>query len=429
MQERIAIISGLRTPMGKMGGKLAKFSADQLGGIIVKELVARNVDLKEHISEVIIGNVGQPANAANISRVIALRAGLNKGIPAYTVHRNCASGFESITTAACKILAGEGDVILAGGAESMSNIPFFFSSEYKAYMENFARCRTTSAKLKHILKFKLKYLNPQIGLKMGLTDPICGLIMGDTAELIAKEHGITRKMQDEFALESQRRASIAMESGIFAEEIYQLIDNPDKESFMEHDEGIRSGQKIADLEKLRPFFDRVNGTVTAGNSSQITDGAAAVMLCSEKRAKELGIKPLGYLKAFSYAGLDPERMGLGPVYAASKVLEKTKMKIKDFDLFEINEAFAAQVLACLNAFSSKKFASDKLGLSEALGEIDQAKLNVNGGAIALGHPVGMTGTRIAIHALKELKRRKGKRALVSLCIGGGQGGALILEAN
>jgi acetyl-CoA acetyltransferase family protein len=429
MKERIAIIDGLRSPMGKMGGKLKSYKADDLGAYVVRELLARHGDLKDKIDEVIIGNVAQPAHAANIARVIALKAGIDKKVPAFTVHRNCASGMEAITSAANKILAGDGEIYLAGGAESMSDIPLLYSKKMQNFFEEMMRARSFIAKLKVLSKFRLSFLKPIIGLKLGLTDPYCGMIMGDTAEVLAKEFGISRDQQDRFAMQSHNKAERATANGIFAQEIIPMVFDRQKGLVLEHDEGIRPGQNMKDLGKLKPFFDRHNGTVTAGNSSQITDGAAAVILMSETKAKALKLKPIGYLKAFAYAGLDPHRMGLGPVFASHKALQKAKMKLSDMDLIEINEAFATQVIACTKAFASKKFAKEELGSNEAMGEIDPAILNVNGGAVALGHPVGMTGTRLVIHVLKELKRRKKQTGLASLCIGGGQGAALILEVE
>ena len=432
MSDRIAIIDGLRTPMGKMGGKLATMNADVLGSHIVKELYLRFKDYDQEISEVIVGNVAQPAHAANVARVIALRSNIPQHIPAYTVHRNCASGIESITSGICNILAGKSETILAAGVESMSNVPLLFSAEFKAFLENLMTSKNAMAKLRAILKFRPKLLKPLIGLKLGLTDPVCDLIMGDTAEILAKEFNISREEQDKFAMASHNKAEKALENKLFSEEILPICYDPLKAKMIYDDEGIRKGQNLAALGKLKPFFDRKNGTVTAGNSSQITDGAAAVILMKEKKAKELGIKPLGFIKDFSYMGLSPSHMGLGPVFAVSKLFSQqksAKLSLNNIDLWEINEAFAAQVIGCLKAFNTKKFCVDQLGLSDKLGEIDPKKLNINGGAIAYGHPVGMTGTRIIIHSLNNLKRLKKQTAIATLCVGGGQGAAVLLESN
>lgn len=427
MRERIAIIDGLRTPMGRMGGKLSKMNADILGSYIVRELYSSFKDYDQELSEVIIGNVAQPAHAANVARVIALRANIPINIPAYTVHRNCASGVEAITSAACKILSGKGDIILAGGVESMSNIPLLYRPEFKELMENIMKSKTIPQKLIQLSKFRLKYLKPIIGLKLGLTDPVCNLLMGDTAEILAKEFNITREDQDKFAMESHNKAERAIENKVFENEIFPICHDPNKGKIMYDDEGVRKGQNLQALGKLKPFFDRKNGTVTAGNSSQITDGAAAVILMSESKAKELGITPLGFMTDFTYAGLDPSKMGLGPAYAIANILKENKKSVKDIDLWEINEAFAAQVIACLKALNSKKFCTEELSMSDKVGDIDPKKLNIDGGSISYGHPVGMTGTRIVIHLLNSLKRLKKQTAIASLCIGGGQGAAVLLE--
>jgi len=429
MRERIAIIDGLRTPIAKGSGKLKHLQAEALGAHIVSEVALRvGIDFDRY-DEIIIGNVSQPAHAANVARVIALKAGFSQEIPAYTVHRNCASGMESITSATEKILAGRGDIYLAGGVESMSNIPLLFNKKMSTLFESLFRARTPLQTLKTLSSFTPSHLKPIIGLMQGLTDPLTGLMMGSTAEILAQDFGISRVEQDEFALVSHQKAERAQNDGVFAQEIAPIIYNPAKGEIMEDDDGIRHGQNMQALSKLRPFFDKKNGTVTAGNSSQISDAAAAVVLMSESKAKEMGLTPLGYLREYTYAGLDPARMGLGPAYATAKVLEMSGMKMSDFELIELNEAFASQVLANMAAFESKKYAELHLNRSEALGAIDSTILNVNGGGIALGHPVGMTGTRLVIHTLKELRRQNKNVGLATLCIGGGQGASLILEVE
>jgi acetyl-CoA acetyltransferase family protein len=429
MRERIAIIDGLRTPIAKAGGKLKQWQADALGAHAVRELVMRAGLPYDAYDEVIIGNVSQPAHAANVARVIALRAGFPDETIAYTVHRNCASGMEAITSGAQKIYAGEGDIYLCGGVESMSNIPLLFGSQMTAFLAKLNAAKSFSQKMSTLLEFRPAHLRPVIGLMQGLTDPISGLIMGSTAEVLAQEFGISRNEQDAFALESHLRAADARSEGRLAEEIAPIVYDAKSGSVMVDDDGIRANQTMEALAKLRPFFDRKNGTVTAGNSSQVSDAAGAVVIMSESRAKELGLEPLGYLRDYVYEGLDPKRMGLGPVYATSKLFERNEMTLSDIELIEMNEAFAVQVLANLKAFASKTFAQEHLGRNSAIGEIDTSILNVNGGAVALGHPVGMTGTRLVIHTLKELRRRNLQSGLATLCIGGGQGAALLLEVS
>ena len=427
--ERIAIVSGIRTPMSKVGGPLKGMQADDLGSHVVKHVATHSHVSMELIDEVIIGNVAHPAHAANIARVIALKAGFHQSMSAYTVHRNCGSGMESIISAANQIWAGESAIVIAGGTESMSNIPLFLSDPMKDILEKLMSAKSPLQKLKILSKMRPRYLKPVIGVVLGLTDPVCGLNMGQTAEVLAKEFHISREEQDAFALRSHQYAVMAIESGHMAEEILPLPVAPTYRHVMEKDNGPRDEQSMQQLEKLRPYFDRLNGTVTVGNACPLTDGAAAVMVMKESKAKELKLKPLGYLRGYAYAGLEPERMGLGPVYATAKLLEKIGLEIKDFSVVEINEAFAAQVLACLKAFDSKKFAMTYLSRSTSLGAIDESILNVNGGAIALGHPVGMTGTRLVITVLNELRRRKKNLGLATLCIGGGQGAAMALEVD
>lgn len=422
MKDRIAIIDGLRSPVAKANGKLSSVSADNLGAIIAKELVLRNkFDYKEY-DEVIIGNVAQPANAANIARVMAIRAGFPQSTIAYTVHRNCASGMQSISSAIEKIETNQGELFLAGGIESMSNIPLFFNDQFKDFVTKITYAKTLGQRLKILSTFRPSFLKPKIGLMEGLTDPISGKIMGITAENLANEFNISRVAQDEYALNSHLKAQRAIEDGIFKNEIHPIMT---KDASIVDDDGVRFNQNMQALEKLRAFFDR-NGTVTAGNSSQISDGAAMLILTTEKNAEKLGLEPIGFIRDYAYAGLDAARMGLGPVYATKKLFDKTNANINDIELIELNEAFAAQVIANIEAFKSSSFAKKEFG-SQALGEINEEILNVNGGAIALGHPVGMSGTRIVLHTIKELKRRNLKTGLATLCIGGGQGASFLLE--
>jgi acetyl-CoA C-acetyltransferase/acetyl-CoA acyltransferase len=357
------------------------------------------------IDEVIFGCVCQPAEAANISRVIALRAGIPESVPAVTVHRNCASGFEAVTTAYERMAAGRGSVFVVGGAENMSQVPLLFKQSTAKKYGALAGAKTVLKKIAALGKFRLSDFEPRVALKLGLTDPVSGLNMGETAELLARENEISREMQDEFAVQSNQRAVAAREK--FFEEICPVYVNGNA---ITEDNGPRADTSLAALGKLKPVFDRRYGTVTPGNSSQITDGAVALLVMTEEKASELGFKqPLGRLAEYAYTGCDPARMGLGPVSA----IRKTGRPVAEADLIEINEAFAAQVLAVL----------------KVLGDVPREKLNVNGGAIALGHPVGATGARLVLSALKELQRRQGRRALVSLCVGGGQGGALWLERS
>lgn len=429
MRERIAIIDGIRTPNTKAGGVLARYSADDLGAIAVRELMAKTGYSHAALDECIVGNVAQPADAANVARVVALKAGLPENLIASTVHRNCASGMEAITTAAAKILAGDGEVFVCAGIESMSNIPLLFGRKMTDLFAAAMRAKGLFAKLGVWSRFRPSMLTPIIGIQQGLTDPINGMIMGKTAEVLAREFAITRADQDAFSLESHRRAALATKDGILDQEITPVPVPPGFTDMITADDGIRADLTAAQLAKLKPYFDRLAGTVTVGNSSQLTDGACAVLVMAESRAIAEGLKPLGFLRGYAYAALDGRRMGLGPVFASAKAFDRTGLTLADMQLIELNEAFAAQVLACQKAFASDAFAKKELGRDHALGPIDPAILNVNGGGIALGHPVGSTGARLVVTLLKELRRRKLHRGLATLCVGGGQGAALILETE
>lgn len=423
MKNRIAIIDGLRSPVAKANGKLNNVSADTLGAIITKELILRNGLEYEQFDEVIIGNVAQPANAANIARVMAIRAGFPQTTPAYTVHRNCASSMQSISSAIEKINSDQGNLYLVGGVESMSNIPLLHSDKFRNFMTKLTYARNVGDKLHLLSTFKPSFLKPVIGLISGLTDPISGRIMGITAENLANEFKISREDQDKYAVESHIKAQKAIQSKVLAQEIHPIMT---RDSSIIDDDGVRFGQNMESLKKLRPIFDRLSGTVTAGNSSQVSDGACSLIVTTEQKAKELNLEPLGFISDYSYSGLDAHRMGLGPIYATKKLFDKTNTKLEDIDIIELNEAFAAQVIANLEAFKSNEFCQKTFG-SNAIGEIDKSILNVNGGAIALGHPVGMSGSRIVLTAVKELRRRGAKKALATLCVGGGQGAAFLLE--
>lgn len=428
MEPRIAILDGVRTPFCKAGGELQGAGADDLGAIVVRELLARTGVRPDRIDELIFGNVAQPPHAANVARVISLKAGLPESLVAYTVHHNCASGIQSITTAAGHIRTGQADLVVAGGTESMSGIPLIYGAQMTALFVQLFKARTMGQRLKALASFRPAHLTPVVALQLGLMDPICGLNMGQTAEVLAREFGITRQDQDAFALASHQKAVAAADSGRLAEEIVPVAAPPGYARMQLVDDGPRPHQSSEALAKLKPYFDRQAGTVTSGNTCPITDGAAAVLLASERTTKELGIEPLGYITGSAYAALDGSRMGLGPAYATAKLVDRTGLRLNDFDIVELNEAFAVQVIANERAFESEAFARKHLNRDRALGELDPNRLNVNGGAIALGHPVGATGTRLVLTTLRELQRRGEHRGLATLCVGGGQGAAVALEA-
>jgi acetyl-CoA acetyltransferase family protein len=429
MTEPVYIVDGIRTPFAKAGTTVAEIEAVELGKTVVSQLMARSGIDPSRIEEVIFGCVSQPPEAANVARVIALRAGLPESIPAITVHRNCASGFEAVTQAAEKMLIGRGDIFVVGGVESMSRIPLLFSHEAAKKFGAFARAKNLPQKLGILASFRATDFQPRVGLQLGLCDPVSGLNMGQTAENLSRDFNITREEQDEFAMRSHHKAIAGREK--LKQEITPVyLPKAGKgEGFMDQDNGPRENQTMEALAKLKPVFEPGTGTVTAGNSSQITDGAAALLLMNERGLRETGLTPLGRLEAYAYAGLDPSRMGLGPVHAIHRAEQKSGLGLANAEIIEINEAFAAQVIACLRAAKSESYCREHLGRETVLGEIRDEILNVNGGAIAIGHPVGVTGTRLVLTALKELHRRNLSRALVSLCVGGGQGGALWLSRN
>lgn len=414
-KKQLVIIDGVRTPFCKMGTSLAPFDAVDLGISVITNLITKTGIDPEIIDETIFGCVSQPAEAANIARVIALRAGIPKEKPAMTVHRNCASGLESMTTASERMAAGHGEVFIVGGTESMSRIPLYYSYQAAGKFAKLARSKDFISKLSAMAAFRPADFKPIVGLMMGLTDPVAGMNMGQTAELLAREFDITREQQDQFALDSHHKATAAAEQ--LKEEMCPVYTDSNKEGFVLSDNGVRHNQSIEALQKLRPIFEKKTGSVTAGNSSQVTDGAVALLVMTDERAQKLGLTPLGRLVDHAYVGCDPKRMGLGPAYAIQRMVASSKLKPKDADVTEINEAFATQVLAV-----------EKL-LQEMKLPIASQTLNRLGGAISLGHPVGASGARLVLTALKQLHNNDGKRALISLCIGGGQGGAAWLEKN
>ncbi|MFC1657281.1 thiolase family protein [Candidatus Moduliflexota bacterium] len=426
MPAKIAITGGVRTPYVKAGTLFAGLTSVDLGRMAAAELIARTGIDPDAVDSVIVGNVAQPVEAVNVARVIGLYAGVPERVPAFTVHRNCASGMQAIVSAAQSIRDGEAEVVIAAGVESMSNIPYFLSRPMQDLTAKLLHSRSLKKKLALLLKVRPRHFVPRVGLILGLTDPTCRLSMGQTAEVLARELGISREAQDEFALMSHVRAAEARGQGIFNEEIMPVLPPPGYGEVVKFDNGVRLDETMEALARLHPYFDRKYGSVTAGNSSQITDGAAAVLVTSEKAASRLGLDPLGFVVDHAFAGLAPERMGLGPSYSTSILLEKTGIDFSRIGLIEINEAFAAQVIANEMVFRDDALSERYLG-RKAIGDIDREILNVNGGAIAMGHPVGSSGTRLVHHLLLEMTRKKVDLGLATLCVGGGQGGAMLLE--
>jgi acetyl-CoA acyltransferase len=424
MAREVVVVDGLRTPYARAGTELKNVSAAELGRIVITELLARTNFDPAGLDHVIFGNIAQPPDAVNVARVAALKAGVPERVPAYTVNRLCGSGLESIVDAYYRIAAGDAEAILAAGVESMSNIPLLYSRESQEVFTEVFTARGLGSRIAAASKFRPKHFKPEIGLQMGLTDAVCGLNMGETAEVLAKENGITREQQDALALRSHQRVTLAR--GKLAEEIVPVPIPPRYEAMAVQDNGVRENQTMEALGKLKPYFDRKFGTVTAGNSSQITDGAAATLVMSASAARARGFEPLGKIRGFAFCALEPERMGLGPAVATPMALKQAGLAWKDIGLVEINEAFAAQVLACARVFPSAAWHA-KYHTDGPIGEIDWEKTNVNGGAIALGHPVGSSANRLVTTLLKEMKRRGTQFGLATMCIGGGQGGAIVVE--
>jgi len=424
--DTVVLAAGLRLPQARAGGAYAGENAGHLGAALVRECLDRSGIDPYRLSEVILGCVGPPFDQANVARVIALRAGVPRSVPAHTVGRNCASGMEAVTTAATALRAGRGDLYLAGGVEVMSSYPLVFNQRAVGFFSGMMRARSPLQKAAALTRFRPAMLAPRVTLTEGLTDPTVGLIMGSTAEVLARDFGITRAEADRFALESHQRAKRARDSGRLAREIFPHLALGAKRT-LEHDDGIRDDQSLEALAKLKPYFEKPDGVVTVGNSCGITDGATAMLVTTLGRARSLGLTPQCALRAWAFSGCDPARMGLGPVYSSARALAEAGCTLADMDVVEINEAFAVQVQACVKAFASDAFASRELGLDRALGEIPPEKLNPNGGAIALGHPVGATGARLLLTAATELAVQEKRLALTTLCIGGGQGGACVIE--
>jgi acetyl-CoA acetyltransferase family protein len=426
---KVAILGGVRTPFAKAGTKLKDCTAVHLGVTAMREALAKTDVAADSLDEVVFGNAGTPADAANISRVIALRSGTPDGTPAYTVHRNCASAMEAIGQGAMKIGSGLAETMVVGGTESMSNFPLLFGEEMTELFATLNLAKTSSEKLQKISNFRPGWLKPKIAIMEGLTDPVSGLNMGQTAEVLARDFHLGREEQDRYAVRSHQRTVEAAKAGRFEDEIFPTVLQPSYADFLATDIGPRDNQSLEALQKLRPFFDKENGTVTAGNACPVTDGAVALVMMNAEKAKSEGREILGTITGFAFTGCDPKRMGMGPIYSTSKVLEGTGLELADIDLVELNEAFAVQVLANQIAFNSKSYCVEQLGRKKELGVLKDEILNVNGGAIALGHPVGATGARLVLTLLLEMKRRNVHRGLATLCIGGGQGAAFIVERS
>ena len=425
MTEPIYIIDGARTPFLKARNRPGPFAASDLATAAGRALLVRQRFAPTELDEVILGCAAPSPDEVNIGRVVALRMGCGMKVPGWTVMRNCASGMQALDSAINNIRAGRSNLVLAGGVDALSRAPLLFSDAMVLWLSNWYAAKTFGQRAALAAKFKLGYLAPVISLMKGLTDPIVGLLMGQTAENLAFRFGITRREMDEYSARSHARVLAAQKEGHYDGEVVPLYDQSGK--LYAQDDGVRDDSTVENLAKLKPFFDRNYGNVTAGNSSQVTDGAAWLVIASERAVEKHQLVPLGRIVDSEWAGLDPAQMGLGPVHAATPILTRNRLGLNDLDTWEINEAFAAQVIGCERAWQSADYCTQELGLASALGAIDEAKLNVDGGAIALGHPVGAWGARIVLHVLNVLKRTGGRRGMAAICIGGGLGGAMLIE--
>jgi acetyl-CoA acyltransferase len=422
---RVAVVRGLRTPFAKSGTHYAHLSALDLGKLVVAELVQRSGIDPDTIQEVVFGNVIPSVKAPNIAREIILGTGLPRKVPGFTVSKACASSNQAITSAADMIFRGYADIVIAGGSESLSDIPILFSKNFADALVSSSKQKSVGGKLGSFRKIRPKDLAPDAP---AIAESTTGLTMGESAEKMAKENGITREAQDKFALQSHHRAAEATASGRFKEEVMTVLVPPGFDDIVETDNLIRGDSTLEAMAKLRPVFDRKFGTITAANASPLTDGAAAVILMSEDKAKALGIRPIGFIKSYAYAATDPfDQLLQGPVFALPVALERAKIGLKDIGVIEMHEAFAAQVLSNIQWIGSKKIAQERLGRSEPVGEIDPEKINLTGGSIALGHPFGATGSRIVTTVCNELQRTGQQYGLVTVCAAGGIGVAMVLE--
>ena len=420
----VYVVDGLRTPFIKFTGKPGSFSAADLAVSAGQPLLQRQPFAANELDEVILGCIIPAPNEMNIARVVALRLGCGKNVPAWTVQRNCGSGMQAIDSAMLAIASGRSDLILAGGTEAMSRAPVLLPSKTVELLADWQQAKSFLKKIKTIKKIRPFHFRLVIGLLEGLKDPVVNLSMGQTAEILAQRFHISREQMDTFALNSHHRLAKAQDEDLISEITATYAQDG---RVYDHDDGVRRDTSLADLAKLKPVFDRPFGQVTAGNSAQVTDGAAWLILASDQAIQRYGLKALGQIVDSQWAGVDPEQMGLGPVHAMAPILLRQGLASQDIDYWEINEAFATQVLACQAAWQSKDYCREALGLEEPFQPIPNDRLNIDGGAVALGHPVGTSGARIVLHLLKILERTQTNRGIASLCVGGGQGGAMLLE--
>lgn len=422
--DRIAIISGLRTPFARQATAYHGISALDLGKIVVSELLLRNAIDPAVVEQVVFGQVVQMPEAPNIAREIVLGTGMSVHTDAYSVSRACATSFQAVANIAESMAAGSITVGIAGGADSSSVLPIGVSKKLARVLVDLSKARTLTQRLKLFSQLRLKDLLPA---PPAVAEYSTGLRMGDTAEQMAKSHHISREQQDELAHRSHTLAARAWQEGYLHQQVMTAYTPPYKQ-WLDRDNNVRTDSTLAQYSALRPAFDKRHGTVTAANSTPLTDGAAAVLMMSESRARELGVTPLGYVRSFAFSAIDVwQDMLLGPAYATPLALDRAGIELSDLTLIEMHEAFAAQTLANVKMFACPTFAQQKLGRSHAIGEVDMDKFNVLGGSIAYGHPFAATGARMITQTLHELQRRGGGLALTTACAAGGLGAAMVLE--
>ena len=423
--EPVYVVDGARTPFLKARNGPGPFSASDLAVQAGRALLVRQPFAPTDLDEVILGCASPSPDEVNIGRVVSLRIGCGHKVPAWTVMRNCASGMQAIDSAIANIQNGRAQLVLAGGTDALSHAPLLYNKAMVLWFAGMMQARSLAQKIGMFAKLRpANMLSPVIGIMKGLTDPMVGLLMGQTAENLAMKFGITREQMDEYSVRSHQRVVDGRASGHY-EEIVPLVDA--KGTVYGEDDGVRVDSSMPGLAKLKPFFDKKYGRVTPGNSSQITDGAAWLILASQAAVDQWNLQPIGKISDSQWAGLDPAQMGLGPIHAATPILQRRNWGLDDIDFWEINEAFAAQVLGCLAAWESDEYCQAELGLQVAMGAIPSNRLNVDGGAVALGHPVGASGARIVLHMLHVLHANQAKRGIAAICIGGGLGGAMLVE--
>ena len=424
---RVAIVDGCRTPFIKSGTDFQNMDVIDLASVAASELVARTAIDPELIDLSVFGVVVPALHAPNLGREVVFRTSLPMNIPGVTVNLACASSTRAIAFGAEAILTGEADIVLAGGAESLSNVPIQFSRKAAHTFMELSKAKTLPQRMATLSKLRPKDLAP---VAPAIAEYTTGQTMGESAEKMAKENDISRRAQDEIALMSHQRAAAATEDGRLTGQIAPAFPPPRYDEPVTADNGIRADSSLEALAKLKPVFDKRYGTLTAGNSSPLTDGGSAVLLMSEERAKALGYTPLGYIRSYAFTALNPgDQLLQGPAYAAPAALDAAGVTLSDIDLVEMHEAFASQILSNMKAFASKKFAKEELGRSEPVGVVDFDRFNVTGGSIAIGHPFGATGARVVTQLLYELRRRGGNLGLVTVCAAGGVGFSMVVERD